>query len=57
MFYWAIMFLVVALIAGVIGLGGAASLAMNAAYICFVVGLILLIIHAFAGAARKAPPV
>ena len=41
MFSWAITFLVVAIIAGVLGLSGIAGAATNIAWILFVVGLIV----------------
>jgi len=55
---WALTFLVVALIAGVLGFGGVASASIEIAQILFVVFLILFVIaaaiHAFRG---KTPPV
>lgn len=41
MFSWAITFLVVAIIAGVLGFSGIAGAATNIAWILFVVGLIV----------------
>ncbi len=41
---WAITFLIIALIAGVLGLSGIAGTAVNIAWILFVVGLILAVV-------------
>ncbi len=50
---WALTFLIVALIAGVLGLGGVAVIATEIAWILFVVGLILAVIFAILG---RRPP-
>jgi uncharacterized membrane protein YtjA (UPF0391 family) len=44
MFYWAFMFLIVALIAAVFGFGGLAGAAAGIAKILFFVGLVLAIV-------------
>jgi uncharacterized membrane protein YtjA (UPF0391 family) len=49
MIAWAATFLVIALIAAVLGLTGIAGLATNIAWILFVVGLILAIVFALLG--------
>ena len=46
MLYWALMFLVIALIAAVFGFGGIASTATGMAQILFVIALVLFIIRA-----------
>lgn len=46
---WALTFLVVAIIAGALGLSGVAGVATNIAWILFVVGLVLAIIFAIRG--------
>ncbi len=51
---WAITFLVVALIAAVLGFSGIAGMAANIAWILFVVGLILAVVFFIAG---RRPPV
>ncbi len=51
---WAITFLVIALIAGVLGFSGIAGTAVNIAWILFVVGLILAIVFGLLG---RRPPV
>jgi uncharacterized membrane protein YtjA (UPF0391 family) len=54
MLYWAAVFLVVALIAALLGFTGIAGLSMNIAWILFVVGLILAVVFFVMG---RRPPV
>lgn len=49
MLYWALVFLIVGLIAGVLGFSGIAGTATDIAWILFVVGLILALIFAVVG--------
>ncbi len=49
MFNWAIIFLVVALIAAVFGFSGIAGAATNIAWILFVVGLVLALVFFLTG--------
>lgn len=44
MFSWALVFLIVAIVAGLLGFTGIAGAATNVAWILFVVGLILAVI-------------
>jgi uncharacterized membrane protein YtjA (UPF0391 family) len=44
MFYWAAVFLIIALVAAVLGLGGIAGLSANIAWTLFVVGLIVALV-------------
>jgi uncharacterized membrane protein YtjA (UPF0391 family) len=44
MFYWAAVFLIIALVAGVLGFGGIAGVSSNIAWILFVVGLIVALV-------------
>jgi len=44
MFTWAALFLVIAIVAGVLGLTGVAGISMQIAWILFVVGLVLAIV-------------
>ncbi len=53
MLYWAVMFLVIALVAAVFGFGGIASTATGMAQILFVIALVLFVISLFAGFLRK----
>jgi uncharacterized membrane protein YtjA (UPF0391 family) len=54
MFSWAVTFLVIALIAAVLGFSGLAGTAVNIAWILFVVGLILAVVFFVFG--RRSPP-
>jgi uncharacterized membrane protein YtjA (UPF0391 family) len=49
MFSWAIVFLVIALIAAVFGFSGLAGTAVNIAWILFVVGLIFAVVFMVMG--------
>lgn len=53
MLSWALTFLIIALIAGALGLSGVAGAATNIAWILFVVGLVIAIIFAISG---RRPP-
>ncbi len=46
---WAVTFLIVALVAAVLGFSGIAGVATNIAWILFVVGLILAVVFALFG--------
>jgi uncharacterized membrane protein YtjA (UPF0391 family) len=46
MLYWAAVFLVIALVATVLGLGGIAGLSANIAWVLFIVGVILAVVFA-----------
>lgn len=56
MFGWALMFLIVALIAAALGFGGVAGTAMSAAQIIFFVALIAFAISAVIGLMRGRSP-
>jgi uncharacterized membrane protein YtjA (UPF0391 family) len=45
MLHYALLFLIVGLIAGVLGLSGVAAIAGQIAWILFLVGIILLVVH------------
>jgi uncharacterized membrane protein YtjA (UPF0391 family) len=55
MFYWAVVFLIVGLVAAVLGFSGIAGTAVNIAWILFVVGLILFVVFLVLG--RRQPPI
>lgn len=58
MLQWAVTFLVIALIAAVLGFGGVAALSVEIARILFVVFIVLFIVAAIMHVMRgKAPPV
>ncbi|MCG6941154.1 MAG: DUF1328 domain-containing protein [Thiohalocapsa sp.] len=49
MFQWAVVFLIVAIIAGIFGMTGIAGAATHIAWLLFVVGLVLAVIFYFRG--------
>ncbi len=53
MLYWALLFLVIALIAGLFGFGGIASTATGMAQSMFVIALVLFVVSLFAGFVRR----
>lgn len=53
MLYWALMFLVVALVAGIFGFGGIASTATGIAQILFVIALVLFVVSLLTGFVRR----
>lgn len=52
MFYWAAVFLVVALVAAVLGLGGVAGVSSQIAWLLVIGGLILAVVSFIAGRRR-----
>ena len=56
MLYWAMVFLVIALIAGLLGVGGfVQGMAVNIAYVLFAIFLIMFVVSLLTGTRR--PPV
>jgi uncharacterized membrane protein YtjA (UPF0391 family) len=53
MLYWALMFLVVALVAAIFGFGGIASTATGIAQVLFVVAIIMFAVSLLAGFMRR----
>ena len=53
MLYYSLMFLLVGLVAGALGLFGAAAVASQIAWILFLVGVILLVIHVVTGRSTR----
>ncbi|MGC2393883.1 MAG: DUF1328 domain-containing protein [Methylovirgula sp.] len=51
--YWALIFLVVAIIAGALGFGGLSGTAMQAAHLVFWVAIVLLILSVGFGVLRR----
>ena len=49
MLYYALMFLIVGLVAGALGLFGVAAVASQIAWILFLVGVVILIVHLVMG--------
>jgi uncharacterized membrane protein YtjA (UPF0391 family) len=54
MLYYALMFLVVGLIAGMLGLFGVAAMASQIAWVLFLIGVVMLIVHLITGGRRGA---
>jgi len=54
MLYYALVFLLVGLVAGALGLFGVAAIASQIAWVLFLVGIVILIVHLVAG--RRALP-
>ena len=52
MLYYALVFLIVGLVAGALGLFGVAAVASQIAWLLFLVGIILLVVHLVTGRAR-----
>ncbi len=55
MLYDALIFLVVGLIAGALGVGGVAAIASQIAWVLFVIGIVLLLIHFISGRRTLVP--
>ncbi|PYR35190.1 MAG: DUF1328 domain-containing protein [Acidobacteria bacterium] len=53
MLYYALMFLVVGLVAGALGISGVAAVASQIAWILFLIGVVLLVVHLIAGRPRS----
>jgi uncharacterized membrane protein YtjA (UPF0391 family) len=49
MLYYSLVFLIVGLIAGALGLAGVAAVAGQIAWILFLIGIVLLVIHLASG--------
>jgi uncharacterized membrane protein YtjA (UPF0391 family) len=54
MLYYALVFLIVGLIAGALGLAGIAAIAGQIAWVLFLIGVVLVVIHLVTG--RRVPP-
>ena len=54
MLYYALVFLVLGLIAGALGLSGVAAVATQIAWVLFLVGIVFLVIHLVRG---RTPPI
>jgi len=53
MLYYALIFLVVGLIAGALGMFGVAAVASQIAWVLFLIGIVLLVIHLINGRAPR----
>ena len=56
MLYYALVFFIIGLIAGALGLFGIAAVAGQIAWVLFLIGVVLLVIH-LANGRRAGPPV
>lgn len=55
MLYYALLFLLVGLVAGALGLFGVAAIASQIAWVLFLVGIILLVVHLVTGRGLRVP--
>ena len=55
MLYWALVFLVIGLIAGALGMFGIAAAAGQIGWILLLIGVVLLVIHAATGRGPRTP--
>lgn len=55
MIYYALVFLIVGLIAGALGITGVAAVASQIAWVLFLVGIVLLVMHIVTG--RRTPTI
>ncbi len=55
MLYYALVFLVLGLIAGALGVSGVAAVASQIAWVLFVVGIVLMLVHFITGRRTIAP--
>jgi len=52
--YWAVVFLIIAIVAAFFGFGGVAGTAMSGAHLLFWVAIILFVVSVIAGILRRA---
>lgn len=52
MLYYALVFLIVGLIAGALGVSGVAAMATQIAWVLFLIGVVLLVVHLVSGRPR-----
>jgi len=55
MLYYALIFLVIGLIAGALGVSGVAAIASQIAWVLFIIGLVLLLVHFVSGRRSLVP--
>ena len=55
MLYYALVFLLVGLVAGALGLFGVAAIASQIAWVLFLVGIVILIVHLVTGRGARVP--
>ena len=52
MLYYALVFLIIGLVAGALGIYGVAAVASQIAWVLFLIGVVLLIVHLVSGRTR-----
>jgi uncharacterized membrane protein YtjA (UPF0391 family) len=52
MLYYALVFLIVGLVAGALGIYGVAAVASQIAWVLFLIGVVLLLVHLVSGRSR-----
>ena len=55
MLYYALVFLVLGLVAGALGVSGVAAVASQIAWVLFVIGLVLMLVHFISGRRTVVP--
>ena len=55
MLYYALVFLIVGLVAGALGVSGVAAIASQIAWVLFLIGIVLLLVHVASGRRTIAP--
>jgi uncharacterized membrane protein YtjA (UPF0391 family) len=55
MIYYALVFLVLGLIAGALGAAGVAAVSTQIAWVLFVIGIVLLLVHLISGSRTVTP--
>lgn len=53
MFYWSVIFFLVAIVAGILGFGGVAAVSVDFARITFFIAIVLFIISLVGGSRRR----
>jgi uncharacterized membrane protein YtjA (UPF0391 family) len=53
MLYYSLVFLIVGLIAGALGIYGVAAIASQIAWVLFLIGVVLLVVHLLSGRPRS----
>ena len=53
MLYYALIFLIVGLLAGALGVYGVAAIASQIAWVLFLIGIVLLVVHLVSGRPRQ----
>ncbi len=57
MLYWALIFFIIAVVAGILGFGGIASTAAGIAQVLFFIFIVIFAVALIMGLARRGPPI